>query len=162
MAYSIGDQGADRLESGIRSELDKLINESEQEAKTHRARTRFWRRMDVSLGLPAAMTAAAAGATGLTSAAGRVPAAIIALVSATLSAAVVFLRAEPQVKSHTELSAAWAALAADADLAKNVRLLKTRGPEHVERELPELFEWRNDLLRGVISPKRPERREASD
>jgi hypothetical protein len=162
LAYSADDEGPGRFESGIRSELDKLIDESEQAFKTHLGRTRFWRRMDVSLGLPAAITAAAAGATGLASAGGRIPAAIIALVSAALSAAVVFLRAEQQVKSHTELSAAWAALAADASMARNVRLLEPRGLERVSRELRGLYAWRNNLLRGVSSAELPERREAGD
>lgn len=161
MADSTDNDGAGRLESGIRSELAKLISESEQAAKTHRGRTRFWRRMDVSLGLPAAITAAAAGATGLASAAGRIPAAIIALVSAALSATVVFLRAEQQVKRHAELSAAWWALASDASMA-GLRLLEPDGIQRGSRELRKLYARRNNLLRGVSQAELPERRAAGD
>jgi hypothetical protein len=60
--------------------------------------------------------AAVAGATGLISAAGRVPAAIIALVAAGLTAAATFLNSDDNQKSNIVMSAAWSELADDARL----------------------------------------------
>src|SRR5487761_45424 len=68
------------------------------------------------LGLPAAVLAAVAGATGLISAAGRVPAAVIALVAAGLTAAATFLNSDDNQKSNIVMSAAWSELADDARL----------------------------------------------
>lgn len=66
------------------------------------------------LGMPAAGLAATASATGLISTSGRIPAAIIALVSSGLTAAAAFLNSEQNRKRSDELSAAWQALADDA------------------------------------------------
>jgi hypothetical protein len=68
------------------------------------------------LGLPAAVLAAVAGATGLVSAAGRIPAAIIALVAAGLTAAATFLKSDENQKTNITMSAAWSQLADDARL----------------------------------------------
>ncbi|MCW2890431.1 MAG: hypothetical protein JWL58_7293 [Streptosporangiaceae bacterium] len=69
------------------------------------------------LGLPAAVLATIAGATGLASTAGRIPAAIVALVSAGLTAAATFLNSNENKQQSNRLSAAWQELADDVRLA---------------------------------------------
>jgi len=68
------------------------------------------------LGLPAAVLATVAGATGLASTAGRVAAAIIALVAAGLTTAATFLNSDNNQRRNIVMSAAWSELADDARL----------------------------------------------
>jgi len=94
--------------------LESIVAESDLHAFDNRRGSRWWGRAYYLLGLPAAVLAAIAGATGLISTAGRVPAAIIALVAAGLSAAATFLNSEQNRKKDDELSAGWQSLADDA------------------------------------------------
>lgn len=93
-----------------------LIAEGDLNAFDARRASHWWGRAYYLLGLPAAVLAAVAGATGLISAAGRVPAAIIALVAAGLTAAATFLNSDDNQKSNIVMSAAWSELADDARL----------------------------------------------
>ncbi|HXL91964.1 MAG TPA: hypothetical protein VN969_23730 [Streptosporangiaceae bacterium] len=93
-----------------------LIAEGDLNAFDARRSSRWWGRAYYLLGLPAAVLAAVAGATGLISAAGRVPAAIIALVAAGLTAAATFLNSGDNQKNRIVMSAAWSELADDARL----------------------------------------------
>jgi hypothetical protein len=93
-----------------------LISEGDLNAFDTRRSSHWWGRAYYLLGLPAAVLAAVAGATGLISAAGRVPAAVIALVAAGLTAAATFLNSDDNQKSNIVMSAAWSQLADDARL----------------------------------------------
>jgi hypothetical protein len=146
----------DELLEGLRNELGALMAEAETLARWHQAKVARWSRARLGLGLPAVISAAVAGATGLASTAGRIPAAIIALVSAALGAAVAFLRIDDQIKSHSDLAAGWAALATDARMARNVDIVRKYGVETVSRELRDFVERRNTLLRGVVPAERSE------
>lgn len=73
---------------------------------------------DVALGSAAAVLAAVAGATGLASTAGRVPAAIMALTAAALTAAARFLRCNERHEMNWRRVSAWQALARDASFAR--------------------------------------------
>jgi hypothetical protein len=94
--------------------LESLIAESDLRAFDMRRSARWWGRTYYVFGLPAAVLATIAGATGLASTAGRVPAAIIALISAGLTAAATFLNSEGNRKANDQLSACWQELADDA------------------------------------------------
>lgn len=96
--------------------MPTLIAEGDLNAYDTRRTSRWWGRAYYLLGLPAAVLAAVAGATGLISAAGRVPAAIIALVAAGLTAAATFLKSDENQKNNIVMSAAWSELADDARL----------------------------------------------
>src|SRR5690349_20952389 len=100
----------------IATAFRSLIAEGDLNAFDARRASRWWGRAYYLLGLPAAVLAAVAGATGLISAAGRVPAAIIALVAAGLTAAATFLNSDENQKSNIVMSAAWSELADDARL----------------------------------------------
>jgi hypothetical protein len=67
--------------------LDAIIAESDLSAYDFRRSSRRWGRSYYVLGLPAVVLATLAGATGLASTTGRIPAAIVALISACLGAA---------------------------------------------------------------------------
>jgi hypothetical protein len=100
----------------IATAFRSLIAEGDLNAFDTRRVSHWWGRAYYLLGLPAAVLAAVAGATGLISAAGRVPAAVIALVAAGLTAAATFLNSDENKKSNIVMSAAWSQLADDARL----------------------------------------------
>jgi hypothetical protein len=100
----------------LRSSIRDLINKADQEAKTARTSAARWRLTHLLLGLPTAVLAAIAGFTGLISTTGRVPAAILALVAAALSAASTFLGSEARAATKEKLSSAWTTLSSDAQL----------------------------------------------
>jgi hypothetical protein len=97
--------------------LESIIAESAVHAYELRRSGHWWARTYYLLGAPAALLAAVAGATGLASTTGRVPAAIIALAAAGLTAMATFLDSAQNQRQDRALSAAWTSLADDARLA---------------------------------------------
>jgi hypothetical protein len=102
----------DRLESTYR----QLVARSDLNSFDAWRASRWWGRTYYILGLPAAVLAGIAGAVGLANTTGRVPAAIIALVAAALTAAVTFLNVEVNRNRNTEFGAEWCKLADDTRL----------------------------------------------
>lgn len=96
--------------------LEAIIAEGDLKSYNLRRAAAWWARAYYLLGLPAAVLATLAGATGLASTGGRIPAAIIALVAAGLGAAATFLNSDQNRKHDDDLSAAWQELADDARL----------------------------------------------
>jgi hypothetical protein len=93
-----------------------LIADCDLHAYNARSVGNWWGRAYYLLGLPSAVLATIAGAAALASAAGRVPAAIVALISAGLTTAATFLNSNENKQSNIKLSAAWQQLADDARL----------------------------------------------
>lgn len=104
----------------VKRHLWQTVNRAKHEAEVAGGRARAWSRLYFSVGLPAAILAAVAGATALASTAGRVPAGIIALVSAGLTAAATFLDSATRQTSYENLAAGWQVLAVDAGLNLDV------------------------------------------
>jgi hypothetical protein len=102
--------------SDVEGTFRALIAECDLNAFDTRRASRWWGRAYYMLGLPAAVLATVAGATGLASTAGRVPAAVIALVAAGLTAASTFLTSDRNQRRSIVISAAWSKLADDARL----------------------------------------------
>ncbi|MGH3882621.1 MAG: hypothetical protein ACRDRC_04345 [Pseudonocardiaceae bacterium] len=96
--------------------MSTILENARREARRAKKSASIWRVVDVALGLPTAILAGLAGAAGLSSAAGRVPAAILALVAAALSAAGAFLKSAERAATAERHSALWQSLAADACL----------------------------------------------
>src|SRR5437016_5220419 len=84
----------------VEQALEEIIVGSVKAADWHSKRAALYGRAYYALGLPSVALAALAGAAGLASTAGRVPAAIIALVSAALGAAATFLNSAGQRANH--------------------------------------------------------------
>lgn len=91
------------LQAAFRSVLENIEG---QWVETQKLAKR-WERVTLALGLPTAILSAVAGAVGLLSESGRIPAAITALVAAALVAAGTFL--EPQTKQlhYQSLAVEW-------------------------------------------------------
>lgn len=94
------------------------------------------------LGLPAAVLATISGASGLASTAGRIPAAIIALIAAGLATAATFLNSNENKQRNNKLSAAW------QELADDVRLVVIQHAQDTGKEGD--FYGYNPLIRDVI------------
>jgi hypothetical protein len=106
-------QQSDRL----REELERLISDARQNSKKVARWAYIWQIADLGLGLAAAVVAAVAGATGLASTTGRVPAAILALTAAGLTAAARFLRSNERYETDWLKAVAWQELYQGASAA---------------------------------------------
>ena len=92
--------------------LRALLEEFDLRANEARQASKRWSGAYYMLGLPAAVLTVIAGAAGLASTAGRIPAAIIALVAAGLTTAATFLNGSNEnSQRNNNLSAAWQELA---------------------------------------------------
>ena len=116
LATESPDEGDSLLAKRIHQALKEIIDGSVQASDWHSRRAALYGRLYFAFGLPAAVLATLAAATGLASTAGRVPAAIIALVSAGISAAGAFLDSGGQRKYHQQMSAQWYMVAGQAKL----------------------------------------------
>lgn len=83
---------------------------------------KYWRAVNLILGVPAAVLAAVAGATALASTTGRVPAGIIALVAAGLSAITTTLNAAQRTEQGQAAGNLYLALQSDARIARETDL----------------------------------------
>lgn len=140
--------------------LEAIIAESDLNAFDCRRASVRWGRAFYLLGLPGAVLATLAGATGLATTTGRVPAAVIALVSACLTAAGAFLNSEQNRKKSDDLSAAWQELGDDARIRLLTCLAQLNG-EARSTFVPTVTFWelnlwllqrKAKLLRGDLEP----------
>jgi hypothetical protein len=108
---------AEEHPNALSDQLGRLAANAESQSKKTGRWARFWQVTDITLGLATAVLAAIAGATGLASAAGRVPAAILALVAAGLTAASKFLESRERYERNRKRRNALQALERDARFA---------------------------------------------
>ncbi|MFF7385793.1 MULTISPECIES: hypothetical protein [Streptomyces] len=97
----------DNVESGAREYFETMRDTAAAKAKGAEQRLRFWNFAHVALGSAAAMAAAAAGGTGLAEAGLRVLAGVLALVSASLTAALGFVRPDQRIANNKRAHKAW-------------------------------------------------------
>ncbi|MFD0007173.1 hypothetical protein ACFVJ4_32745 [Streptomyces sp. NPDC127178] len=100
----------------VRAEVERVLVEAERRERGAHHRVRFWSVMDIALGFPAAVFAGISGAAGLASPDARVPAALLALVSAGFSAGAGFLRSDVRRAENRRSRLAWAEVEARARL----------------------------------------------
>src|SRR5256885_1436628 len=87
--------------------LNRLALEAKNGAAWYSHRAVRWGRVYLTLGLPAAVLAAIAGAAALASTTTRIVGGIIALTAAGVSAAAAFLDSRNSQKRFEDLAAAW-------------------------------------------------------
>ncbi|GHB33794.1 hypothetical protein GCM10010346_66180 [Streptomyces chryseus] len=112
----------------LQVEVEQLLGEAERQVRKADRHVRFWSFIDVALGFPAAVLAGVSGTAGLASADARVPAALLALVSAGLSAGAGFLRSDVRRAANRRSRRAWAEVEARA------RLLLAQEPPLLDRQ----------------------------
>jgi hypothetical protein len=104
--------------SDCRQEIVRLLSETKtvanDNAATQERAQRAWARAYLLLGVPSVILAAVAGGTGLASAAGRLPAAWMALLAAALTALTSFLNSDARRSAAASRAAGWRLIAADA------------------------------------------------
>lgn len=100
----------------VRAEVERVLAEAERRERSAHQRVRLWGVMDIALGFPAAVLAGISGAAGLASPDARVPAALLALVSAGLTAGAGFLRSDVRRAENRRSRLAWAEVEAGARL----------------------------------------------
>lgn len=105
---------------------------------------KFWRGLNLSLGVPAAAAAAVAGATGLADTASAHTAAVIALVAAALTAVLTTLNAAQRAEQSRIAANAYLALQGDARVVRSVDLPNLQ-PADARAKLDELVERRNRI-----------------
>ena len=155
------DEALGQAPSNVEALLGSLMVDCDLRAYDTRKLSSRWGRAYYFLGLPAAVLATVAGATGLASTAGRIPAAIVALVSAALTTAATYLNSNENMRRNAKLSAAW------QDLADNARFTLLRHgqdsrelePAEADRRLLEevikLNTRKGELLRGDVEANTP-------
>lgn len=97
-----------------RAEVERLRDEAVRQLNIADRRAHFWTVVDICLGFPAALLAGVSGTAALASADARVPAAVLALLSAGFSAGAGFLRSDSRRVANKRARQAWAAVEAKA------------------------------------------------
>jgi len=136
--------GLERTAPGLarlHTEVEHLRDEALRKMNWADRRGTFWALLDVGLGFPAALLAGLAGATGLATTA-RVPAAVLALLSAGFSAGAGFLRSDARRIKNKRARLAWGAVEAEARLVLALDL----DHDGCEAALRRLFDKRQDAL----------------
>lgn len=113
------------MDDGVQPTLRELrrIEESAMlSAQAQFEQAKYWRGINLTLGVPAAVLAAIAGATALASTTGRIAAGIIALVAAGLSAITTTLNAAQRTEQAQAAGNLYLALQADARISREIDL----------------------------------------
>jgi hypothetical protein len=128
----------------VRAEVERVLVEAEQRVRSADRNVGFWTVIDIALGFPAAVLAGISGAAGLASSDARVPAAVLALVSAGFSAGAGFLRSDIRRAANRRSRLAWAEVEARARLllAQETQLDR----EAIQEALRNLFASRTRAL----------------
>lgn len=101
----------------VGQEVEGLRAECEWQSEKSRFHRRLWWFVHTFLGLPSAVLAGISGATGLSSESARVPAAVLALISAGLGAAIAFLKPEARERKARAYRNAFLVLETEARFA---------------------------------------------
>lgn len=135
----------------MNAELKPIVDEVAriEEAAMHSSQTQFssakyWRGLNLVLGVPAAALAAVAGAAGLADAADANTAAYIALVAAALTAVMTTLNAAQRAEQSRAAANAYLALQGDARVLRTVDV-QDLSREEARQQLHELVERRNTI-----------------
>lgn len=128
--------------------LRALLAEFDLRAYETQQASKRWSSAYYMLGLPAAVLTTIAGAAGLASTAGRIPAAIVALVAAGLTTAATFLnKSNENMQRNRKLSAAWQEL---ADGVRAVLIQYGQDMRQYHNDDARSTEAANSLLKSVV------------
>jgi hypothetical protein len=106
----------------IAEELERQEEDATYASQSQFEMSKFWRWWHWLLGIPAAALAAVAGFTGLASVAGRVPAAVMALIAAALGGILTTVEPNKRVRQGQSAGAAYNEVRVAARQARRVDL----------------------------------------
>lgn len=113
----------------LADEASRLEESVMQSGQNQFEQAKFWRGINLLFGIPAAALAAISGGTGLAGVAGRVPAAVLALVAAGFSGALTTLNAARRTTQAHATANAYLGLQADL---RQFRLIDVGGMKYDE------------------------------
>ena len=130
--------------TAICNELSRIEEAASYSSQSQFSSAKFWRGLNLVLGVPAAVLAAIAGTTVLADASNAKTGAVIALVSAALTAVMTTLNAAQRAEQSRGAANAYLALQGDARLLRTIDL---RGLDHdgARQRLDELVQRRNAI-----------------
>jgi hypothetical protein len=126
----------------IAAELLRIEEAATYGSQTQFSSGKFWRGLNLCLGIPAAVAAAVAAATGLANNASAHTAAVIALVSGALTAVMTTINAAQRAEQSRVAANAYLALQGDARVLRTVDL-PTLDAGAARERLAEMVERRN-------------------
>lgn len=131
-------------DQSISDELSRIEEAAMHSAQTQFSSAKFWRSLNLALGIPAATLAAVAGTTVLASAVSARTGAAIALVAAALTAIMTTINAAQRAEQSRVSANAY------LDLQGDVRVLRTidlpdLARDEARKQLGELIERRNTI-----------------
>ena len=143
------DPEADEI-AQLRSDLVDFTQDLDKRTDRAGFATRAWQALDYILGLPAAVLATISGTTGLASTTGRVPAAVMALIAAGLTAVTSFLHSNDNHSRSRERRNAYLSLESDTrlELARAGRL----DAQALSAVLKQLYHRRDTILARGFDP----------
>jgi hypothetical protein len=130
--------------TGIADELSRIEEAAMHSAQTQFSSAKFWRGLNLALGIPAATLAAVAGTTVLADAVSARVGASIALVAAALTAVMTTLNAAQRAEQSRVAANAYLALQGDARVLRTIDLASLEGAD-ARSSLNELIERRNTV-----------------
>ncbi|MFB7247397.1 hypothetical protein ACFCYX_33625 [Streptomyces populi] len=139
-AGSGADEGGGPQLLALRTEVEKIVAEARIGARRAQRRAKLWHAVYLGLGFPAAVLAGISGAAGLASEGARVPAAVLALLSAGFVAGSTFLRSDARHMTNLRRRYAWQNLESRARLVLAYEAYE--GPEPLHTALVALHEMR--------------------
>lgn len=131
-------------EPGIVDELRRIEESAVHSAQTQFSSSKFWRGLNIVLGVPAAALAAIAGATGLADSTDSHAGAVVALIAAGLTAVMTTLNAAQRAEQSRVSANAYLALQGDARVLRTIDLPHLDSVE-ARRRLGELIDRRNAI-----------------
>jgi hypothetical protein len=134
-------------------ELSRIEEAAMYAGQAQFEQAKYWRAVNLCLGVPAAILAAIAGGTALASTAGRVPAGIVALVAAGLSAITTTLNAAQRTEQAQAAGNLYLALQSDARIAREADLPR-QSFDDAREVLAELRKRQDDINASSALPAR--------
>jgi hypothetical protein len=137
----------------IRHELERIEESAKWSAQGQFSQAKQWRFVNLTFGVPASALAALAGGTALASAAGRVPAGVIALISAALGAVLTTLNASRRANQASSAANAYLEIQTAARQARLIDLT-SQDFEEARAVLGELTARRDEQNKTAEPPNR--------
>ncbi len=135
----------------IGEELSRIAEAAGYASQSQFEQAKFWRGVNLALGVPAAGLAAVAGATALASTSGRIAAGIIALAAAGLGGVVTTLNAAQRTEQAQAAGNLYLSLQSDARIAREVDL-GGQDPGEAREALAELRVRQDEINQQAALP----------
>ena len=128
----------------IADELSRIEEAARDSAQSQFSSAKFWRALNLALGIPAATLAAVAGTTALAETISSQASAVIALLAAAITAVMTTLNAAQRAEQSGVAANAYLALQGDARVLRTIDLAALESAEARDR-LDQLIQRRNAI-----------------